>query len=161
VALLGLGYSTHYTCLILYRHDLLPPYLYIRDLLLPALARIHCSCLLLASRFFLRPNLPCNPSLCLVPVAVPVLQYYATNPLVPHQMIPSYRCRPQSTAAKRRLIRDFKRLASDPPIGISGSPNTDNIMIWNAVIFGPRKSLASSSFLEYPRIVRSTLAGLY
>ncbi|CAD6584047.1 MAG: Ubiquitin-conjugating enzyme E2 2 [Tremellales sp. Tagirdzhanova-0007] len=42
-----------------------------------------------------------------------------------------------STAAKRRLIRDFKRLASDPPIGISGSPNPDNIMIWNAVIFGP------------------------
>lgn len=42
-----------------------------------------------------------------------------------------------STAAKRRLIRDFKRLASDPPIGISGSPNPDNIMVWNAVIFGP------------------------
>ncbi|KAK4683487.1 hypothetical protein P7C73_g6768, partial [Tremellales sp. Uapishka_1] len=47
---------------------------------------------------------------------------------------------PQSTAAKRRLIRDFKRLASDPPVGISGSPNADNIMIWNAVIFGPRES---------------------
>ena len=45
----------------------------------------------------------------------------------------------QSTQAKRRLIRDFKRLASDPPIGISGSPNPDNIMIWNAVIFGPRE----------------------
>lgn len=42
-----------------------------------------------------------------------------------------------STPAKRRLIRDFKRLASDPPVGISGSPNNDNIMIWNAVIFGP------------------------
>ncbi|ORX41192.1 ubiquitin-conjugating enzyme [Kockovaella imperatae] len=42
-----------------------------------------------------------------------------------------------STTAKRRLIRDFKRLASDPPVGISGSPNPDNIMIWNAVIFGP------------------------
>ncbi|EIW69876.1 hypothetical protein TREMEDRAFT_43536 [Tremella mesenterica DSM 1558] len=42
-----------------------------------------------------------------------------------------------STNAKRRLIRDFKRLASDPPVGISGSPNPDNIMIWNAVIFGP------------------------
>ncbi|ADV19969.1 Ubiquitin-conjugating enzyme e2-17 kDa, putative [Cryptococcus gattii WM276] len=42
-----------------------------------------------------------------------------------------------STAAKRRLIRDFKRLTSDAPIGISGSPNPDNIMVWNAVIFGP------------------------
>ncbi|KAG2352018.1 hypothetical protein BDR07DRAFT_1440127 [Suillus spraguei] len=39
----------------------------------------------------------------------------------------------------RQLIRDFKfkRLSSDPPSGISGSPCPDNIMIWNAVIFGP------------------------
>lgn len=45
----------------------------------------------------------------------------------------------QSTAAKRRLIRDFKRLATEAPEGISGSPCHDNIMVWNAVIFGPRK----------------------
>lgn len=37
----------------------------------------------------------------------------------------------------QRLMRDFKRLQSDPPQGINGSPNTDNIMQWNAVIFGP------------------------
>ncbi|KAG2133778.1 ubiquitin-conjugating enzyme/RWD-like protein [Suillus bovinus] len=42
-----------------------------------------------------------------------------------------------STTCRRRLIRDFKRLSSDPPSGISGSPCPDNIMIWNAVIFGP------------------------
>ncbi|KAA1117753.1 Ubiquitin-conjugating enzyme E2 2 [Puccinia graminis f. sp. tritici] len=42
-----------------------------------------------------------------------------------------------STASRRRLIRDFKRLSSDPPGGISGAPCPDNIMIWNAVIFGP------------------------
>jgi hypothetical protein len=46
---------------------------------------------------------------------------------------------PQSTAAKRRLIRDFKRLATEAPEGISGSPCQDNIMVWNAVIFGPRE----------------------
>ncbi|TIA88899.1 hypothetical protein E3P99_02345 [Wallemia hederae] len=42
-----------------------------------------------------------------------------------------------STASRRRLIRDFKRLSSDPPGGVSGAPCGDNIMIWNAVIFGP------------------------
>lgn len=42
-----------------------------------------------------------------------------------------------STAARRRLMRDFKRLQQDPPAGISAAPNPDNIMVWNAVIFGP------------------------
>lgn len=34
-------------------------------------------------------------------------------------------------------MRDFKRLQSDPPAGISGCPREDNILQWNAVIFGP------------------------
>jgi len=34
-------------------------------------------------------------------------------------------------------MRDFRRLQSDPPTGISGAPLNDNIMQWNAVIFGP------------------------
>ncbi|CAH8548615.1 unnamed protein product [Schistosoma intercalatum] len=42
-----------------------------------------------------------------------------------------------STPAQRRLLRDLKRLQSDPPPGICGSPVEDNVMIWNAVIFGP------------------------
>jgi ubiquitin-conjugating enzyme E2 A len=42
-----------------------------------------------------------------------------------------------STPARKRLMRDFKRLQSDPPLGVSGAPRVDNIMIWNAVIFGP------------------------
>ena len=61
-----------------------------------------------------------------------------------------------STPARRRLMRDFKRLQQDPPAGVSGAPryprcrvkftnNSDfssgfsdnNIMLWNAVIFGP------------------------
>lgn len=37
----------------------------------------------------------------------------------------------------QRLMRDFKRLQQDPPQGVNGSPNPDNIMLWNAVIFGP------------------------
>ena len=38
----------------------------------------------------------------------------------------------------QRLIRDFKRLQGDDrPAGVNGAPNPDNIMHWNAVIFGP------------------------
>ncbi|KAJ1880004.1 Ubiquitin-conjugating enzyme E2 2 [Coemansia sp. RSA 486] len=42
-----------------------------------------------------------------------------------------------STPCRRRLMRDFKKLQTDPPQGISGAPCPDNIMLWNAVIFGP------------------------
>ncbi|KAI3500788.1 hypothetical protein L1887_36613 [Cichorium endivia] len=42
-----------------------------------------------------------------------------------------------STPARKRLMRDFKRLQNDPPAGISGAPVDNNIMLWNAVIFGP------------------------
>ena len=42
-----------------------------------------------------------------------------------------------STASRRRLMRDFKRLQEDPPAGVSGAPTDDNILLWNAVIFGP------------------------
>nr|ACU14302.1 unknown [Glycine max] len=42
-----------------------------------------------------------------------------------------------STPAMKRLMRDFKRLQQDPPAGISGAPQDNNIMLWNAFIFGP------------------------
>eukprot|EP01018_Ginkgo_biloba_P035089 Gb_07829 [translate_table: standard] len=42
-----------------------------------------------------------------------------------------------STPSRKRLMRDFKRLQHDPPAGISGAPQDNNIMLWNAVIFGP------------------------
>ncbi|CAI9297163.1 unnamed protein product [Lactuca saligna] len=45
-----------------------------------------------------------------------------------------------STPARKRLMRDFKRLQQDPPAGISGAPQDNNIMLWNAVIFGPDDS---------------------
>ena len=41
-----------------------------------------------------------------------------------------------STAARRRLMGDFKRMQS-PPEGIIGAPLNDDIMKWQAVIFGP------------------------
>jgi len=42
-----------------------------------------------------------------------------------------------ATASRRRLMRDFKRLQEDPPVGVSGAPSENDIMLWNAVIFGP------------------------
>eukprot|EP00920_Eleutheroschizon_duboscqi_P040251 GHVT01096495.1.p1 GENE.GHVT01096495.1~~GHVT01096495.1.p1 ORF type:complete len:215 (-),score=43.99 GHVT01096495.1:866-1510(-) len=42
-----------------------------------------------------------------------------------------------STHARKRLIRDFKKLQADPPHGVSGSPLSDDIMRWQAIIFGP------------------------
>ncbi|KAG9154730.1 hypothetical protein Leryth_014222 [Lithospermum erythrorhizon] len=41
-----------------------------------------------------------------------------------------------STPARKRLMRDFRRLQQDPPAGVSGAPQDNNIMLWNAVIFG-------------------------
>lgn len=45
----------------------------------------------------------------------------------------------KSNTARRRLVRDFKALSRDPPSGVSGAPCPDNILLWNAVIFGPRE----------------------
>ena len=42
-----------------------------------------------------------------------------------------------STPARRRLMRDFRRLVKDPPAGICGAPNEDDILNWHGVIFGP------------------------
>lgn len=48
-------------------------------------------------------------------------------------------CR-MTTPARKRLIRDFRKLKNDPPSGISGAPCDNNIMRWNAVIFGPEET---------------------
>jgi len=45
-----------------------------------------------------------------------------------------------STPARRRLMRDFKKIQDDPPTGVSGAPSEDNIMVWNALIFGPQET---------------------
>jgi len=42
-----------------------------------------------------------------------------------------------STNARRRLIRDLKKMQADPPSGISAAPTKDDIMKWTAVMFGP------------------------
>jgi len=34
-------------------------------------------------------------------------------------------------------MRDFRRLQQDPPQGVTGAPMEEDIMKWNAVIFGP------------------------
>ena len=42
-----------------------------------------------------------------------------------------------STSARQRLIRDFKKISHEPPQGINAAPTESNIMVWQAVIFGP------------------------
>ena len=42
-----------------------------------------------------------------------------------------------STPARRRLMRDFKRLQGDAPTGVTAAPKEEDVMEWNAVIFGP------------------------
>ncbi|XP_026472487.1 ubiquitin-conjugating enzyme E2-17 kDa-like [Ctenocephalides felis] len=70
-----------------------------------------------------------------------------------------------STPVRRRLLRDFKRLQEDPPIGVSGAPSDNNILIWNAVILGPLgtpfengifrlKLLFSETYPNEPPLVR-------
>lgn len=34
-------------------------------------------------------------------------------------------------------VRDFKRLQADPPSGIQAAPLDNNVLNWQAVIFGP------------------------
>lgn len=41
------------------------------------------------------------------------------------------------TAARRRLLRDFKKLQEDPPEGLTASPVEDDILKWEAILFGP------------------------
>lgn len=54
-------------------------------------------------------------------------------------------------------VRDYKRLTQDPPGGISGAPCADNIMVWNAVIFGPGKRMCSAEHTaSAPRVESST-----
>jgi len=43
-----------------------------------------------------------------------------------------------STPSRRRLMRDFKKLQDDSPAGICAAPTEDNILIWEAYIFGPQ-----------------------
>ena len=42
-----------------------------------------------------------------------------------------------SSSARRRLINDFKRFEKEETSGIFASPQENNILCWEAVIFGP------------------------
>ena len=45
-----------------------------------------------------------------------------------------------TTTARRRLLRDFKKISEDPTQGISATPQEDDLMKWDSVIFGPDES---------------------
>ena len=60
-----------------------------------------------------------------------------TNKILDHVETKKKKYKNMTTPARRRLMRDFKFLQKDPPMGIQGSPQENNIMIWDAVIYGP------------------------
>lgn len=45
-------------------------------------------------------------------------------------------------------MRDFKRLQEDPPTGVSAVPTNNNIMLWNAIIFGPSGSEVTLTYIN-------------
>lgn len=45
-----------------------------------------------------------------------------------------------STPAKRRLVRDWTKLSESNPQGFNAQPLEDNILVWEAVIFGPQQT---------------------
>jgi ubiquitin-conjugating enzyme E2 A len=45
-----------------------------------------------------------------------------------------------TSSAKRRLINDFKRFEKEESNGIFASPLNDDVLTWEAVIFGPDDS---------------------
>lgn len=46
-----------------------------------------------------------------------------------------------STAARRRLLNDFKRVEKEEENGIYAVPQENSIMCWEAVIFGPEDTV--------------------
>ncbi|XP_070673248.1 ubiquitin-conjugating enzyme E2 2-like isoform X1 [Malus domestica] len=57
-----------------------------------------------------------------------------------------------STPARKRLIRDFKRLQQDPLAGISGAPQDNNIMLLNAVTLGCQNLQQNGNFCQNKRL---------
>uniref|UniRef100_A0A1I8ARD0 E2 ubiquitin-conjugating enzyme n=1 Tax=Steinernema glaseri TaxID=37863 RepID=A0A1I8ARD0_9BILA len=45
-----------------------------------------------------------------------------------------------STPARRRLMKDFMRLRSDPPYGVTAAPTDEDVLLWEGVIFGPQET---------------------
>lgn len=53
-----------------------------------------------------------------------------------------------STPARRRLMRDLKRIEQDAPDGVTATPHPDNLLHWHALILGPRDTpFADGTFL--------------
>lgn len=44
------------------------------------------------------------------------------------------------SVARRRLMRDFKKLQEDPPTGCSGAPQSNNLFSWDCILFGPQST---------------------
>ena len=50
-----------------------------------------------------------------------------------------------TTPARKRLMRDFRSMQTDPPDGCNARPNAQNIMEWDAVLLGPSGTIWDGS----------------
>ena len=46
-----------------------------------------------------------------------------------------------STPANRRLFKDIKKLQNDPPTSFKVVPNSENMKLWDSLIFGPEDTI--------------------
>jgi len=41
-----------------------------------------------------------------------------------------------TSICRRRLLKDYKKFSSETTDGIMAAPNPENIMLWDAVVYG-------------------------
>mmetsp|Transcript_9756 Transcript_9756/g.14394 ORF Transcript_9756/g.14394 Transcript_9756/m.14394 type:complete len:178 (-) Transcript_9756:60-593(-) len=46
-----------------------------------------------------------------------------------------------SSSCKQRLMRDLKKIKKDPPHGCRAVPQPNNLMIWDAILYGPEDTI--------------------
>jgi len=58
-----------------------------------------------------------------------------------------------TTESRKRLIKDFKQLTNLQQTGVFASPQENNMMLWEAIIFGPEDTIWDGGcfklFLEF------------
>mmetsp|Transcript_23113 Transcript_23113/g.57852 ORF Transcript_23113/g.57852 Transcript_23113/m.57852 type:complete len:152 (-) Transcript_23113:44-499(-) len=53
-----------------------------------------------------------------------------------------------STSARRRLMRDLKRIRAESSSTMRASPSPDNILVWNATLLGPEDTMWEGAILH-------------
>ena len=59
------------------------------------------------------------------------------------------------SAATKRLLRDLQKITENPPRGIEACPEEDDIMKWEALIYGPEKTPWEDGIFKLELLFRS------